>query len=369
MDEELRYKIAITMFQGIGPGLVNKLIDYTGGIDVFFQYKNLDIEKIPSFGKLRSSKIDREEALRKADKEIEFCLKNSIRIISNEDISFPFRLKQIPDSPLILYCKGDLSFNVDKVVAMVGTRNASAYGKAACSDILGSFKERGHDVLIVSGLAYGIDIASHRAALDNGLKTVAVVAHGLNTLYPSAHKNIAREMVENGGAVVSDFSTLAIAEPKNFLKRNRIIAGLSDAVVVVESAAKGGSMITAALANSYDRDVFAIPGKTSDKYSKGCNLLIKQTRASLIENAEDIEYLMGWESEILSRSQLEIPLIELNEQENIVYSYIENCEKVMINDISIYTKIPISKLSAVLLSLELKNLIFSLPGNIYSIAY
>jgi DNA processing protein len=367
MDDELRYKIAITMFQGIGPALVNKLIEHTGSVEAFFNDKKLNIEKIPDFGKQRTAKINREEALKKADKEIEFCIKNSIRMISSDSSSFPYRLKQIPDSPQLLYCKGDISFNNDKVLAMVGTRKASLYGKDACAKIIGGLKQRGHNPVIVSGLAYGIDVASHRAALDNGLPTIGVVAHGLNQLYPASHKNIARQMVDEGGAVLTDFSTLAIAEPKNFLKRNRIIAGLSDAVIVVESAAKGGSMITASLANSYDRDVFALPGKTSDKYSKGCNLLIKQSRASLIENAEDVEYLMGWEKNENISPQIKMSMNDLSKEEALIYSFIEKNGSISLNDISFSTKIPLSKLMGILLSLELKSMLYSLPGNMYTI--
>ncbi|MGB5989870.1 MAG: DNA-processing protein DprA [Marinifilaceae bacterium] len=367
MDDALRYKIAISMFKGIGPVLVKKLIEHSGSIEAFFEDKNLDVSIIPNFGKERTSRIDRELALINADKEIEFCLKNGIRIITDDDDDFPLRLKYIPDAPLLIYCKGDISFNNEKVVSIVGTRRASLYGKNACDDIVRGFKERGHDPVIVSGLAYGIDVAAHKAALDNGLRTVGVVAHGLNTLYPAAHKNIARQMVESGGAVLSDFSTLRTAEAKNFLKRNRIVAGLADALIVIESAEKGGSMITATLANSYDRDVFALPGKTSDKYSRGCNLLIKQSRASLIECAEDIEYLMGWEINEPFTPEIKLPLQELSSEESIVYSFVEKNQRVLINDIAFSTKIPLGKLSAILLSLELKNMLFSLPGNMYTI--
>lgn len=367
MDQELRYKIASTMFQGVNPRLINKLIEHTGSLESFFTGKKLDLNKISSISEFRPCEIDTVNALLKADKEIEFCLKNDIRIISSDDSSYPYRLKQCPDAPQILYCKGEISFNNEKVLAMVGTRKATAYGKNACSNLIGDLKERGHDVVIVSGLAYGIDVSSHKAALDNGLRTVGVVAHGLNSLYPAAHKNIARRMVEEGGAVLSDFSTLAFAEPRNFLKRNRIIAGLSDAVIVVESASKGGSMITATLANEYDRDVFAFPGKSSDKYSRGCNLLIKQQRASLIENAEDIEYLLAWESIKEESHQLKMPLIELSGDEKRVFEYLEKTGKGLLNDISVSLCIPISKLSGVLLSLELKNMLYSLPGNMYTL--
>lgn len=367
MDEELRYKVATTMFQGVSPMLINSIIEHTGSLESFFKAKKFDFEKNSSFNVLRPCEIDTKDALIKADKEIEFCLRNNIRIISSEDDNYPFRLKQCPDSPQILYCKGEISFNNEKVLAMVGTRRATIYGRHACDSIVADLKNRGHDVVIVSGLAYGIDVASHKAALDNGLRTIGVVAHGLNQLYPAAHKNIARRMVEEGGAVLSDFSTLAFAERRNFLKRNRIVAGLSDAVLVVESAYKGGSMITASLANDYDRDVLALPGKSTDKYSKGCNLLIKEQKASLVENAEDIEYLLGWESIKEQNTQLEISMPELNAEEKLVYDFIEKTGKVMLNDISMALSLPISSLSSLLLNLELKSVVCSLPGNIYAV--
>jgi len=368
MDEELRYKVAVTMFQGIGPQLINRLVEQSGCVESFFKEKKCVLENIPDLRHTRTEFIDRDEALARADREIEFCVKNGIRIITPDDGDYPYRLLQCPDFPQVVYCKGGVNLNHDKVLAMVGTRRATLYGRTVCNDIVSGLKDDGHDILIVSGLAYGIDVASHKAALDNGFKTVGVVAHGLNQLYPAAHKNVAREMVESGGAILSDFSTLASAEPRNFLKRNRIIAGLSDAVLVVESAEKGGSMITATLGNSYDRDVLAVPGKCSDRYSRGCNKLIKDNKAALVESSQDVEFLMNWELEKkVANQQLELPIIDLNGEESKVYDFLKNNGKSMINDISKFTSIPIGKLSTILLTLELKNLLFSLPGNIYTV--
>lgn len=367
MDEELRYNIAITMFKGIGPRLINRLIEHFGSIESFFAEKNLNIEIIPDFGYQRAAQIDREEALAKADREIDFCIRNGVRIISHKDTDYPYRLLQCPDFPNVIYCKGDVNLNYKKILSIVGTRKSTLYGRNCCNEIVSELKARGQDVLIISGLAYGIDIAAHKAALESGLKTVGVVAHGLNQLYPSSHKNIAREMVENGGAILSDFSILASPEPQNFLKRNRIVAGLSDAILVVESAEKGGSMITASLGNSYNREVLAIPGKSTDKYSKGCNQLIKQNRASLVESASDIEYILSWDNKENIPQQLELPIMEMNTEETKVYDYLKINGSSSINDITNNVKIPINKLPSVLLSLELRGIIYSLPGSRYTI--
>jgi len=366
MDDEIRYKIALTMIKGIGPAILNKLIEGIGSVETLFEISEKDIKSLALKLHLKDDIIKREEALSKADKEIEFCIKNDIRIISDSSYEYPYRLKECPDSPLVIYCKGDIDLNDKKYVSMVGTRKITSYGKQMCNKIVSGFKDLKDEIVIVSGLAYGVDVASHKAALDNNIRTIGVVAHGLNQLYPAAHKNIAREMVESGGAVLSDFTTHNFAEPHNFLKRNRIIAGLSDIVIVVESAHKGGSMITAALANDYSRELCAIPGRIGDKYSEGCNLLIKNQRANLIENADDVKRIMGWEREKEAYEQLSIPEMDLTNEEKLVFDIICEKEKISINELNITTKIPISRLSSILLILELKNLITSLPGNKYT---
>lgn len=366
MDDEIRYKIALTMIKGIGPAILNKIVEGIGTIETLFEISDNDLRSLALHLHLKNNILNRKEALAKADKEIEFCERNDIRIITNTSKEYPYRLKQCPDSPLVIYCKGDINLNEKKFVSMVGTRRITSYGKQMCDKIVNGFKELEDEIVIVSGLAYGVDVASHKAALANNIRTIGVVAHGLNQLYPAAHKNIARQMVESGGAILSDFTTHNFAEPHNFLKRNRIIAGLSDVIIVVESAHKGGSMITAALANDYSRELCAIPGRIGDKYSEGCNLLIKNQRANLVENANDIKEIMGWIREKEAYEQLSIPEIELNEKEKLVYDSICEKEKISINELNIKTGIAISKISSILLILEIKKLIISLPGNMYT---
>jgi len=367
MDEELIYKIAITMFHGIGPKRIDKLLDHYGNAKDFFKDKNT----LQEFQFLNINSSAKEEAINKAEKEINFCERNRIRLLLKEDDDYPERLRNCPDAPHVLYCKGSTNLNSLKTLSVVGTRRASEYGRNICKKIISDLKDLGHDVLIISGLAYGIDISAHKAALDNNLKTIGVVAHPLNTLYPSSHKNTASKMISEGGAIISDFPTYVKIEPQNFLKRNRIIAGMSDATLVVESAKKGGALITATLANSYSRDVYAIPGKTNDKYSKGCNHLIKTNMAALVESAEDIEYFAGWERSNKEKSKNKIiePSLfpEMTKEEEKIYNIIESNEKISTNNLSNISNINLSQLSTILLTMEIKNIIISLPGNRYTL--
>lgn len=364
MDEELKYQVAITMFQGVGPRRIDKLLDYYGSPKQFFDDKATILE----FESLNINSTTKAEAIKKAEKEISFCEKNRIRILLKSDSKYPQRLRHCPDAPHVLYCKGEADLNPIKTLSVVGTRRASEYGRSICNKLIRDLKDLGHEVLIISGLAYGIDITAHKSALENNLKTIGVVAHPLNTLYPQAHKNTASRMIKEGGAIVSDFPTYVKTEPQNFLKRNRIIAGMSDATLVVESAQKGGALITATLASSYDRDVYAVPGKTNDKYSQGCNHLIKTNMAALVENAEDIEYYTGWERNAKDAINKELRLFpDMTEEEEKIYNIIESNNKLSLNSISNISKIDFSKLSSILLNMEIKNLIISLPGNRYTL--
>lgn len=365
MDEELQYQIAITMFQGVGSKNIERLLEYYGSARSFYEDKSV----IQDFRTMNINSSTKEDTLKKAEKEINFCVRNGVRILLKDDIDYPERLRYCPDAPHVLYCKGNTDFNTVKTLSVVGTRRASAYGRNMCKKIIDDLKELGHDILIVSGLAYGIDISAHKAALDNNLKTVGVVAHPLNTLYPASHKNTATKMISQGGAIISDFPTFVATEPQNFLKRNRIIAGISDATLVVESASKGGALITATLANSYSRDVYAVPGKTNDKYSKGCNHLIKTNMASLVECAEDIEYFTGWEKQKVAKEKIIKPSLfpEISGDEEKVYNIIEENDKITINNLANISKINLAQLSVILLGLEIKNIILSLPGNRYTL--
>ncbi len=253
-----------------------------------------------------------------------------------------------------------------RVVSIVGTRNATDYGKKVCDELIQQFSERGYPVLIVSGLAYGIDVQAHKSALKYNLPTVGVVAHGLDTLYPSLHRETAIKMLGDGG-LVSDFPSGTKIDPSNFLRRNRIIAGLADATLVVESAEKGGALVTADIAFSYNRDVFAFPGRADDTYSKGCNNLIRNNGASLITGIEDLEFFMGWEMQKEEKALQQSLFADLSPEEERLVNLLKGEGRLFIDQISAETGLPASRVSAMLLNLEFKNVLVALPGKMYKL--
>lgn len=364
MSEDLKYRIAISLIPGLGDVTAKKVIAYTGSIEGVFRESLKNLLRIPGVGDTIARNIVRSNVMKEAEEECEYIEREGIRTFFYLDRDYPERLKQCPDAPVILYMKGNADFNIRKVLSVVGTRSATAQGKEVCQQLIRQIKEHGHEVLIISGLAYGIDITAHRAALKNGLPTVAVLGHGLKTIYPAAHKNTAREIHEHG-ALLTDFISTMPPERNNFIKRNRIIAGLADAVIVIESAEKGGALITADLANSYNRDVFAIPGRVNDRYSAGCNRLIKQHKADLLENVTDLEYLLGWESADKRPQVVQPPLfVTLSEDEKTILGAIGD-EMLTIDEIAIRTGWPVSRVSPVLLTLEFSGQVQCLPGKIY----
>jgi DNA processing protein len=357
----LKYKIALSLIPNVGPITAKKLVAYTGSAEEIFKQKKSNLEKIPGVGIYLSEQIinNKSEAIEKAEEELNFIEKYKINVCSYLDSDYPNRLKECEDGPIVFYYKGDTDWNKAKMLAVVGTRNATSYGKEICDEIIKELKNKGHDVTIVSGLAYGIDISSHRAALNNSLDTIAVLAHGLHTIYPSAHKNSAKQIIDNG-ALITEFSSKSKPDRNNFVRRNRIIAGLSDATIVVESGLKGGALITADIANSYNREVMALPGKNNDKFSAGCNNLIKTNKAALIESAEDIEMLLGWDSsEKIIQPKL---FTHLSDEEQIIADILNETEPISIDIICRESKMPINRVSALLLNMEFGGSVKSLPG-------
>ena len=362
MDNNLLYKIALSKISGIGNVNAKKLIAYFNNLEDIFKAKKKDLMKVPGIGEYLAKEIIHTKALSLAEEEIKFVAKHNVEVLFFLDENYPERLKHCEDAPVILYYKGTKNLNKHKVISIVGTRNASRYGKENCNELIKAFKENGHNPLVVSGLAYGIDVCAHQAALKNGLDTLAVLGHGLHTIYPAAHKNIAKEIVLNGG-LLTEFPNNSKLDPSNFVRRNRIIAGLSDATIVVESAKKGGSLITAEIANSYSRDVLAFPGRVTDKYSSGCNWLIKTNRAALMENINDLEYILGWQQEKKQAVQKQL-FVELSEDEKRIMNVLKG-EELSIDIISLKADIPMSKVSALLLNLEFSGLVKCMPGKIY----
>ncbi|MDR2292136.1 MAG: DNA-processing protein DprA [Prevotellaceae bacterium] len=366
LSELLKYYIAIELIPNVGSITAKKLIACCGGADAVFLEKKSTISKITGIGNILVESVlaKRDEALKMAEAEIDFIEKNRIKTFVYTEKDYPKRLQICDDSPVVFFSKGDVDFNNKKILSIVGTRKATDYGTELCKKIIADMAVT-HKPVIVSGLAYGIDVCAHKAALHNGLKTIAVMGTGLNIIYPFNHKNIANQ-ISKQGALITDFTSQSVFDRTNFLRRNRIIAGLADATIVVESGIKGGALVTAEIAGSYNRDVLTFPARVGDEYSAGCNRLIKTNKAAMIENINDIEYILGWMSKDDKPKQL--PLFDtLNEKEMQIINHLKKTDTDTIDNISHEIKIPMSQLSAMLLSLEFGGYIKSLPGKSYSL--
>jgi DNA processing protein len=365
MSHQLQYQIALTLIPHIGDVLAKRLVAYCGSPEAIFKEKKSVLEKIPGIGAFHANAVMNvdKDILRRADEEITFIEKNNITPLFYLDKHYPKRLSFCEDSPVMLYLKGKTDFNTEKIISIIGTREPTEYGKKICEQLIADLAS--YNVTVVSGLAYGIDICAHKAALDNKLPTVGVFAHGLDKIYPAAHTLTAKKMMDNGGCL-TDFMSNTNPDRENFPKRNRIVAGISDATVVIESRKSGGSLITADIANSYNRDVFAFPGRVDDATSEGCNNLIKQNKAALIQSAADIIYLLGWEQVIKAKAPVQKQLfVELNPEEEIVVNVLKEKQQINIDEICLFVKMPMSKVSALLLTLEFSGIVKSLPGKMY----
>src|SRR6056297_662953 len=370
MDKnKLKYKIALSLIPKVGHITAKKLVAYVGDFEGVFRESKKNLLKIPDIGETLANNIVHSNVLPLAEEELEFIEKNNIRVIFYLDEEYPERLKHCIDAPVLLYARGELSLNQRKVLSIVGTRKATNEGVLFCEKLVAALTERGHQPIIVSGLAYGIDVTAHHAALNNSLPTVAVLGHGLDIIYPASHKSLARK-IEHDGLLLTDFPSKSKRDKNNFVKRNRIIAGLSDATIVVESAEKGGALVTADIANSYNRDVFAVPGRITDPYSKGCNQLIKINRAALLEKVEDIEYLLGWEPDNdINKKEIQRNLfVELDDEEKYIVDILKASTKEMpIDTICLKAQMPTSKVSPILLELEFKGILKTLPGKTFKL--
>jgi DNA processing protein len=362
---DLQLKIALSIIPKVGPRLVRRLVSYAGGIDEVFRQKKGQLEKIPGIGEAKASLINRDKLMEEAEKECKYIRSKGIKALFYLDDDYPSRLRECEDGPIILYYEGEVDFNTTKTLSIVGTRNATEYGRSTTEEIVAYFAFNYPDILIISGLAFGIDITAHKAALKNNLKTIAVLGHGLNFVYPSLHSRYAKKIIEYG-ALVTEFSANTKPDPGNFVSRNRIIAGLADATLVVESGIKGGALITADIANSYNRDVFAVPGKGSDVYSKGCNNLIKSNKAALVATGNDIDLAMGWQNVKNKDKTIQRKLFQqlTTEEENILQLLDDNKE-MYLDEMSIALNLPVSKVSACLLNMEFNGMVRSMPGKCY----
>lgn len=368
MNPDLLYQLALTLVPNIGPVQAKILLQHCDAEEIFHAKKSY-LEKIEGIGPIRAASIAAFKNFSRAEEEIKFIEKYKIKPLFIADASYPKRLLNCYDSPILLYYRGEADLNAEKIVSVIGTRSHTDYAKQVTENLIKALAV--HNISIISGLAFGVDSIAHKTAIKNGLPTVGVLAHGLDQIYPAEHSGLAKDMIKNSGGLLTEFKSKSKPDKHNFPSRNRIVAGMSDATVVIETNIKGGSMITAELANGYNKDVFAVPGKITDTKSAGCNYLIKTNKAVLLSDTNELMQLMGWEDNIKNKKakkqQREI-FIELTKEEKIVIDILKGNDTVSIDDINYKSGLSSSAVAAAMLNLELQNVILSLPGKLYKIA-
>ncbi|MDR3129646.1 MAG: DNA-processing protein DprA [Tannerellaceae bacterium] len=369
MENKDLYKVGLTMVNGVGDAIARNLLTFFhGDAELIFQESQRHLEKVSGVGPSVAAAIRDPEVLRMAEKELEFVAKNKIRIYFLTDDDYPQRLRECADHPILFYYKGIADLNAKHVISVVGTRSFTSYGRELTDRLVEDLAVRYPDLIIVSGLAYGIDIQAHRAALKHDLPTVAVLAHGLDRIYPSAHRDTAVEMLKQGG-LLTEFPHDTTPEKSNFVKRNRIVAGLTEALIVVEAPQRSGSLITANLASSYGREVFSFPGRTTDSKSLGCNTLIRTNKAGMILSAEDLVSALSWDTSFVVIPPSEAPTLPFSDDDaGHLLALIHQHGEVYINELAHLASMPIYQLSSLLCDLETKNFIVGLPGGKYRIA-
>jgi DNA processing protein len=365
MDQNRLALLALHFIPGIGDYLIRQLVSYCGSAEKVFKIPKGKLLKIPGVGLVTAEAISQGKPFALAEKESRQAEKVKVSLLFFTDKNYPSRLRQVNDAPTMLYAKGNMDLENPKTVAIVGTRQSTAYGKECVENLVNDLVP--HQALVVSGLAYGIDIHAHKQAVKHRLPTVGVMGSGMDVIYPSAHRDVAMKMMEHGGLLTEHpFGTQPDAH--NFPARNRIVAALSDAIIIVEAAEKGGALITADIGNSYNKDVFAFPGNVKQSHSAGCNNLIKSNRAHLITSIRDLQYIMNWDIGVKPKKQDDVVLDGYEPEEQlIIKTLLENNKQLMIDEISWKTNLPISKIASLLLTLEFKGLVASLPGKIYKL--
>ena len=367
MKPDLLYQIALSLVPNIGPVQAKILLQHCEAEEIFHAKKSF-LENIEGIGPVRTAAIISYKDFRVAEEEIKFIEKYKIKPLFISDPDYPQRLLNCYDSPTLLYYKGEADLNASKIISIIGTRSHTEYARQVTEKLVKELASE--NITIISGLAYGVDAIAHKAALKNNLPTIGVLAHGLDQVYPPDHTGLAKDMVKNNGGLLTEFRSKTKPDKHNFPTRNRIVAGMSDATIVIETGIKGGSMITAEMANSYNKDVFAIPGKITDSKSAGCNYLIKNNKAVLLTDSAELLQLMGWQQtdkKKEKKAQREI-FIELTKDERIIIDIIKEKDSVHIDEINIRSGISSSAVAAAILSLELQNVVLSLPGKLYRLA-
>ncbi len=363
-EPEIIAVLRLQKIPNIGDVTAKKLIAHCGSPIAVFEDKLHHLLRIDGIGKMTLKGLFDPVHLEEAEEEFEFLSKEDIDITYFMDDDYPARLKHCVDGPILLFQRGNINLDNQKVISVVGTRNVTNYGTSFCNQFIEELAPL--NPVIVSGLAYGVDIAIQKAAMDHGLQTIACMAHGLNQIYPKVHARYQSKIEQNGG-FMTEFWSNSQPNRENFLKRNRIIAGISEATIVIESAEKGGSLVTADLAHGYHREVFAVPGRATDKWSKGCNDLIKYQKAHLLTSAAELVYLLGWEieEEKQKKTVQKQLFIELDETEQSIYSYLQVNGKQLLDTVALECNLPIFKVSSTLLNMEMKGVIRPLPGKLF----
>jgi DNA processing protein len=368
MNSEVFYGMALSLLKGVGHSNAKTLISYAGSAENLFKLSPSRLQKINGIGpKIAASFKETADALRRAEQELKYVEKNHIDVLFYYDKRYPKRLLNCADAPLFIFTQGKYDFNKDRFVSIIGTRHASVHGRELTEKLVAELAE--FNISLVSGLAFGIDICAHKAALKYPMQNIAVLAHGLDRIYPNQHRGYAERMQENG-ALVTEFFTETTPDRQNFPSRNRIVAGMTDATIVVESAVTGGALITAEIANSYNKDVFAFPGRVSDEYAQGCLKLIKTHKANLITGAQDIIEFMNWDIEAKPAAPKSVqPLLftELNEDEQQICSVLKSKEQLHIDELFLLVQLPNSKVTGILLQLEMKGVVSALPGKLFKL--
>jgi len=360
---ELFYILALLRVEGVGDIVAKRLIGHCGTAENVFKAKVSQLKGIDGIGEVLLKNLRNKAVFERAEEELRIIERELIKVLHYQQDGYPNRLKHCIDGPVLLFSSGAMDLAQGKMISIVGTRQITAYGTEFCKKLIEDLAL--FNPIIVSGFAYGVDIVAHQAAMENNLQTIGVLAHGLNQIYPKSHKKYVAKMEENGG-FLTEFWSQSNPDKENFVRRNRIVAGMSEATIVIESAEKGGSLITANAANDYNRDVFAVPGRITDKYSLGCNNLIKTQQAHLLSSAADLVYMLNWELENETIKPIQKQLfVALDFEEQKVYDYLQNSGKQLLDTIALECDLPIYKISSLLLNMELKGVVRPLPGKLF----
>ncbi|MCC9017755.1 MULTISPECIES: DNA-processing protein DprA [Flavobacterium] len=361
-DQDLFYLLALLKVDGVGDIMAKKLLNYFGSAEAVFKSKGSQMAAIDGVGSVLLQNFKDKSVFEKANQEMEFMKSGGVKVSFFKEDGYPERLKHCIDSPVLIFTSGNINLANKRIISIVGTRQITSYGTEFCRNLIEELAPL--DPVIVSGFAYGVDIVAHQRAMDFNLQTIGVLAHGLNQIYPKSHKKYMVPMEENGGFITEFWST-SNPDKENFVRRNRIVAGMTEATIVIESAEKGGSLITANLANDYNRDVFAVPGRVTDKYSQGCNNLIKTQRANVLTSAADLVYMLNWNVETKAKPVQKQLFIHLETEEQKVYDFLLKNGKELLDIIALQCDFPIYKISGILLNMELKGVIRPLPGKLF----